>query len=557
MSSILNGASRLVAFSNDPWPTWTFVLQDGSSVVHEVFLAPGSGQVTLRWRRDATSGPCRLHVRLLLSGRDYHALHRENDAFRFEGEVQEGAVTWRAYPNCPPATAWGGAFTPDPVWYRNFLYSAERDRGLDYLEDLASPGILSWGLAAGMAELALRADTLPQTPPNELARAERARRAAQPPMHRAAGAYVARRAAGRTVIAGYPWFTDWGRDTFIALRGLLLATGQRDAARDILLAWAELVSKGMLPNRFPDGTGPAEYNSVDASLWFVVAVHDLLSSGAVASEAAARLRAASVVILQGYVAGARFGIAADTDGLLQANAPGLQLTWMDAKVGDWVVTPRAGKPVEVQALWINALAIAGSWDNGAQWAEMEQRARAAFLARFPDPATGGLYDVVDADGVPGTVDPRIRPNQIFAVGGLPHAILPADMARRVVELVEWRLLTPLGLRTLDPGDPGYRPRYVGGVVDRDGAYHQGTAWPWLLGPFVEAWLRVRGRTPAARAEARTRFLGPLHAHLGVAGLGHVSEVADGDPPHTPGGCPFQAWSLGEMLRIEALVEPAT
>ena len=223
---------------------------------------------------------------------------------------------------------------------------------------------------------------------------------------------------------------------------------------------------------------------------------------------------------------------------------------MDAKIGDWVVTPRAGKPVEVQALWINALRIAAAWPGGDAWAAAAARATTAFLERFPDPATGGLRDIVDGDPAECA---RIRPNQIFAAGGLPHPILPPDLARGVVDLVEARLLTPLGLRTLDPADPAYRPRFDGDMRSRDSAYHQGTVWPWLLGPFLEAWLRVRGDTDGAKAEARARILPALHEHLGQAGLGHVSEVADGDAPHTPGGCPFQAWSLGELLRMEAML----
>lgn len=538
-----DGVTRLVAFASEPWPAWTFALSDSGAVLHELACSAEGNQTVLRWCRSGV-GPCRLHVRLLLSGRGYHALHHENPAFRFEATHRDGAVTWRPYDGLPAITAWGGAYQEDPVWYRSFLYAAERDRGLDHIEDLASPGILSWDLAAGDAELMLRADTLPPTGGLDTERAQR-----QPVGQRAADAYLTARGDGLTVIAGYPWFTDWGRDTFIALRGLLLATGRRKAAQNVLLAWSGLVSEGMLPNRFPDGDGPAEYNAVDASLWFIVAVHDLLAGGAT-PDVTARLQAACTAILEGYAVGTRYGIGADTDGLLRAGAPGQQLTWMDAKVGEWVVTPRAGKPVEVQALWINALAICAAWDR--RWEAMEAAARAAFLDRFPSP-DGGLYDVVDVDGTAGTTDRRVRPNQIFAAGGLPYAVVPPGLARGIVDLMERRLLTPLGLRTLDPGDPEYRPHYRGDVLERDGAYHQGTAWPWLLGPVVQAWLHVRANTADAKAEARARFLPPLHAHLQTAGLGHVSEVVDGDPPHTPGGCPFQAWSLGELLRIEAML----
>lgn len=543
-----DGATRIVAFTHEPWPTWTYALPDGSTLVQEVFVA--AGQTNLRWTRNGL-GPARLHVRLLLSGRGYHALHHENPAFNFNGLHAPPALLFQPYPSLPPIAAWGGTWTADPVWYRRFLYTEERDRGLDDVEDLASPGLLAWDLAAP-ATLALRADTSPPADVAALANTERPRREALPPLHRAARQYKVTRPDGPTLIAGYPWFTDWGRDTFIALRGLLLTTGEAASAEAILLRWAAHVSEGMLPNRFPDGAAAPEYNAVDASLWFIVAVNDLPAPNA-------RLIDACTAILEGYAAGTRYGIAADSCGLLHAEAPGLQLTWMDAKVGHHVITPRAGKPVEVQALWINALRIAGAWPGGARWAALAGRAHASFLDRFPDRRTGGLRDLVDGDF--GNGDPsegsRIRPNQVFAVGGLPYNLLPPDLARSTVDLVERRLLTPIGLRTLDPADPAYQPRYHGDVWQRGSAYHQGTAWPWLLGPFVQAWLRTRkhGETAFIRMCGRRRFLTPLHHHITLFGLGHVAELADGDAPHTPGGCPFQAWSLGELLRIEAMLSP--
>lgn len=336
------------------------------------------------------------------------------------------------------------------------------------------------------------------------------------------------------------------------MRGLCLATGRHDLARSILLEWAGHVAQGMLPNLFPDGAREPEYNSVDASLWYVVAVHDYLAAAPQpAAPDLARLATAVTAILEGYSVGTRHGIGADADGLLRAGQPGLQLTWMDAKVGDWVVTPRLGKPVEIQALWINALRSGVRFDR--RWRGAADRAERAFARRFWNPATGGLHDVVDADLVAGRDDATVRPNQIFAVGGLPFPVLERRKAASVVALVEQALLTPLGLRSLAPTAPGYRAHYAGGVRERDGAYHQGTVWPWLMGPFVEAWLRTHGHTPLARAEARRRFLAPLQEHLATAGRGHISEVADAAAPHHPGGCPFQAWSLGEFLRLEALL----
>jgi predicted glycogen debranching enzyme len=254
-------------------------------------------------------------------------------------------------------------------------------------------------------------------------------------------------------------------------------------------------------------------------------------------------------ILTAYARGTRHGIRLDVDGLLAAGEPGVALTWMDVKIGDWVVTPRIGKPVEVEALWLNALAIGAATDE--RWREPLERGRRAFAERFWNAERGCLYDVIDVDHKSGASDGRVRPNQIFAVGGLPLALLEGERAARVVAVIEQHLLTSLGLRTLAPGDPDYHPRYAGDQTTRDTAYHQGTAWPWLLGPFVDAWLRVHGDTPATRAAARRRFLDPLILHLDQAGLGHISEIADAEPPFTPRGCPFQAWSVGEALRIAA------
>ena len=550
-----DGAGRIAAFRHEPWPIWTFALPDGTAVLQEILVTRDACETLLHWQRTGGTGPCRLIVRPLLSGRDYHALHRQNASFRFAAIVRGGNVVWRPYDTLPAITALtNGAYAEAPDWYRNFLYTAERDRGLDCIEDLAAPGSFTFDLAAEPARMVLRAgdDAWARAAPHadDLMAAERERRARLSPLARAAASYIVDRADGRTIIAGFPWFTDWGRDTFIAMRGLVLAPGHLDEAAAILLAWAGAVSEGMLPNRFPDSGSAPEYNAVDASLWFIIAVHDYLAAAGEDAPGLPALGSAVQAILAGYAAGTRFGIIADTDGLLRAGIPGVQLTWMDAKVGEHVISPRIGKPVEVQALWINALRIGTRWS--ARWAEIEARARASFAARFPNPQ-GGLFDVVDADHVAGRSASKLRPNQIFAVGGLPFPLLEGSAARGVVDLVEARLLTPLGLRSLDPADPDYQPHYRGGPAERDAAYHEGTVWPWLIGPFIEAWLRVRANTESAKAEACTRFIAPLRAHLETAGLGHVSEIADGDAPHTPGGCPFQAWSLGELMRAETLL----
>ena len=541
-----DGATHITGFQHEPWPEWVFTLPDGTLVRHSLFIARATAETVLQWHADR---PARLTARPLLSGRDYHALHHENPAFDFTTRPSGVALAWQPYADLPDVTARGNfTWADDPVWFRRFLYTAEQARGLDDQEDLASPGVFAWAPGASAA-LILRAGAPGDGAPEALAAAERTRRPDAP------GAYLAARPPGMTILAGFPWFTDWGRDTFIAMRGLLIGSGRLAEAAEILLAWSALVSEGMLPNRFPDGAGPPEYNAVDASLWFIIAVHELTAAGGTTAAQTAQLQWACLAILEAYQNGTRFGIAADPeDGLIRAGVPGVQLTWMDAKVGDWVVTPRIGKPVEVQALWINALTIAGFWPDGARWSARAARARDSLVALFPDIDTGGLIDVLDADGVRQARDRSVRPNQILAAGGLPFPVLPPGLAAGVVAVVERALLTPLGLRTLSPSDPAYRGRYGGPPLERDGAYHQGTAWPWLMGPFVAAWLTVRGGTAAAKAEARVRFLAPLQAHLAAAGLGHVSEVADGDAPHTPGGCPFQAWSLGEMIRIQAMLD---
>jgi predicted glycogen debranching enzyme len=562
-----DGQTRLTAFRAMPWPLWTWRLDDGTEVTQEVVVPHERPSVAVRWRLVSPAPGMRLIVRPLLSGRDSHALHYENASLQPAAEVKGDRVRWRPYSGLPTVLSQANAsYAHAPEWYRNFLLAEERNRGFEHRVDLWSPGELIWDLSSGDACWLLSAEGADgyaslgrgsaRTVANQLFEGELQRRDAFPSALDLAGdAYLVRRGKGKTIIAGYPWFTDWGRDTFIALRGLCLATGRLDDARAILLEWAGLVSEGMLPNRFVEGGDAPEFNSVDASLWYVIAVHEFLEAMAAGEKRLpvadrGRLATAVEAILTGYCKGTRYGIMADANGLLSAGVPGVQLTWMDAKVGDWVVTPRIGKPVEIQALWINALQ-AGSRFN-QRWGPLADRAIAVFRERFWNSA-GYLNDVVDVNGVGGAVDPSFRPNQLFAVGGLPFALLDGELARQVVDAAEARLWTPMGPRSLAPEEPGYIGVYAGGPRERDGAYHMGTVWPWLAGPFIEAWVRVRGDTLAARREARQRFFLPLLDGLLRSGLGHLAEIADGDPPHTPRGCPFQAWSMGELLRLDRLV----
>ena len=555
------GLDHVARFRPTPWPRWTFRWADGLAVEQEILVVHGPSPVTLlRWRLLGGKGiaAATLHVRPLLSGRDYHATHRENAGFDFTthlGAVDPGQVRWRPYPGVPATVAGGnGAYRHDPEWYRGFVYREEQARGLDATEDLATPGVFTWELTAGFAAvLTLAPDPVGSEVTTDLdavLRRETARRGVPGPAA-SAGAYLVENAGGPTLLAGYPWFTDWGRDTFISLRGLCLATGRLPEAGRILARWAGAVDGGMLPNRFPDGGAAApEFNSVDASLWFVVAAGEYLQARPDAPEADALGRAVAAILVAYAEGTGRFGIGMDpADGLLTAGLghPDVALTWMDARVDGRPVTPRAGKAVEIQALWLNALHLAGADEPDSPWRPLFERGWESFLRRFWMPDAGRLRDVADPD------DASFRPNMILAVGGLPLCLLPAAEAAELVAAVEGQLLTPLGLRTLAPDAPGYRPRYAGDPAARDSAYHQGTVWPWLLGPFVEAWVRVRGGTAEAKREARRRFLDPVWEHLHEAGLGHLPEVADGDPPHRPGGCPFQAWSLGEALRLDRVV----
>jgi predicted glycogen debranching enzyme len=557
------GFKRLIAFRSEPWPTWVYELPGGRRITHELFAPHESPMVVLRWWLDEPA-PCQLRVRPLLSGRDLHALHQENSAFRWQPSQQAGVVRWEPYPGLPGVLAFAsGSYAHAPLWYRRFFYQEEASRGFDATEDLASPGEFSFELARGPAVLMLAAHhdrpiNLPAGPvqqaANALRRNELQRRSAfASPLHRAGDQYLVRRGNGRSIIAGYPWFGDWGRDTFIAMRGLCLSTDRLEDARQILLAWAPHISGGMLPNRFPDNGGEPEYNSVDAALWFAIACFDYLDRAErlgqyVPLSTRQALLGGVDRILEGYACGTRHGIRLDEDGLLRSGEPGVQLTWMDARVDGREVTPRAGKPVEVQALWLNVLKRAGQERD--KWRVVFETGLRSFRRRFWCERTGCLFDVIDMEGRSGWDDATVRPNQVFAVGGLPLVLLESREARLVVDGLERTLWTPMGLRSLAPHESGYAARYTGGPSQRDAIYHQGTVWPWLAGPFVEAWVRVHGATDAVRAEARRRFVEPLLTHLRHAGLGHISEIADAEAPHMPRGCPFQAWSVGELLRLE-------
>lgn len=562
-----SGYIHCTSFASTPWPTWTFVYK-GKKFQREISCVRGRDVVIVRWTLlETTNDPPALRVRPMLTGRGYHALHHENGNLATESVIKQREVTWQPYASLPAVRAFhSGTYSHVPDWYRSVQFPLERERGLDFEEDWWSPGEFVFELERGKEQaLAFTSETVDRLDVADLIHAERVRRSqvqksAQDVdrlvsvLWQATDSFLVRRDAQYTVIAGYPWFTDWGRDTFISLPGLCLVTGRHEVAWQIIETFSSYVSEGMVPNRFPDMNESPEYNSIDASLWFVHAVDRYLTY----SDDATRVRAiawpAIKQILEGYRQGTRYGIHMDVDGLVAGGTPGVQLTWMDVKIGDRLVTPRHGKPVEIQALWFRALEVGARL--AAQFGEpgyavgcQKDKARGvkSFLSKFWYKDGQYLYDTIDG---PEGDDASIRPNQVFAIA-LCDDLLTGEQATQVLNLAKDHLLTPVGLRTLSPTDVRYRPQYEGGPPERDSAYHQGTVWPFLLGPFVTAWLKTFGQTDETRAEARS-FLDGIEAHLQEVCLGQVSEIFDGDPPHHARGCPAQAWSIAEPLR--ALVE---
>jgi predicted glycogen debranching enzyme len=352
----------------------------------------------------------------------------------------------------------------------------------------------------------------------------------------------------RTIIAGYHWFGDWGRDTMVSLEGLTLCTGRPQETRSILRTFARYIRDGLLPNLFPEGSRQALYHTVDATLWYFHALDRYLTATQ-DRDTLMQLYPTLKEVIRHHREGTMFNIGVDPkDGLLHAGAPGYQLTWMDAKVDEWVVTPRRGKPVEIQALWYNALCLMAEWaaqlgEPPAAWREMAEQAEASFHRRYWFAEGGYLYDVVDGEGGD---DPSLRPNQIFTLS-LRFPVLRAERWRAVVDIVGDKLLTPFGLRTLSPGHPDYKPTYAGDLRARDAAYHQGTVWPWLVGHYIDARLRVYHD----KADAR-RVLRAFADHLHDAGIGTISEIFDAEPPFKARGCIAQAWSVAEVLRAYLL-----
>jgi glycogen debranching enzyme len=503
------GFELLEEFRPEPCATWRYNL-GGALIEKQVYLLNGRQAIVIRYRadRDLT-----LRVRPFLANRDYHSLQHAGDWSDHTLQFHSSAT-----------------FIADAHWYYNVEYLMELDRGLDFREDLYSPGVFELVLKAGEWSpicASLKGDEATDAPA-----------AKREP-------FLVRRADGSpTIIAGYPWFTDWGRDTMISLPGLLIAAGRLEEARQIIEGFLAHRNQGVIPNRFPDSGETPEYNTVDATLWMFQAVRAWLAAGGDRAFLRDVFLPAAKDIVDWHRRGTWYGIHVDPEDHLLAAGP--QLTWMDAKVGDWIVTPRHGKPVEINALWHGALCLMAEWGDDSCRTEAEN-VRKSFRERFWNAERQCLYDVLTEDGPV----KQLRPNQIFAVS-LRNGLLEQDQQRAVVSIVERELLTPVGLRTLERSDPEYHARYQGGPRDRDGAYHQGTVWPWLLGPFVDAFLAAFGESAETLRHCRT-LLDRLEAESSRAGcLGSISEIYDGDEPRFPRGCPAQAWSVAEIARVKAV-----
>ncbi len=569
------GFAQLASFHLEGrMPVWTFAIGD-ALLEQRIWMAYGSNTTYVRYRLRHATASMELQLVPLCTYRDYHS--HTHGSWSLDVQAHERGCTVRAFED---ALAYRldidrGRFRADGDWYWRFQHRAESERGLDAEEHLFRPGHFEAMLEPGET-LHCSASCAPDP---ELAgplalyaylarndARTRAAPAGAPPWIRqlllAADDFLVARidasgsAPGTTVIAGYPWFSDWGRDTMIALPGLTVPAARLDDAAAVLRTFAQHLDQGMLPNRFPDQGEAAEYNTVDATLWYFHAIDAHLKAGG-DQVLLAELYPALQDIITRHRLGTRHGIGVDSqDGLLHAGEPGVQLTWMDAKVGDWVVTPRTGKAVEINALWHFAMCAMARWATalgdaaGARgYRESAAKIRDSFRSRFWSEELGHLHDVIDIPG--GGVDSSLRPNQIFAVSLGEDLLAPVE-ARAVVRRCAESLLTPVGLRSLAPDDPAYAAQYGGGPAERDARYHQGTVWSWLLGPFALAHWRVHG--DAVHALALLEASAP---HLAEACLGQVSEIFDADAPHAPRGCFAQAWGVAETLRAWHLLSAAS
>ena len=563
------GYRYLTAFSRDFFPSFTYEV-DGIVLQKTVAAIHGENTTVILYQVIEAPENFKLELRPFVAGRDYHSLAQANSSIRRESLFSDDIWSYQPYAHLPALYMLlpGTAFAANPDWYYSFEYLAEKQRGQDFQEDLFTPGVFTISLKTGdQLGIIVSTDNPSGLDAENLVADEKARRKSlcstlpvadelTRALTLAADQFVVRRGDDlKTIIAGYHWFTDWGRDTMIALPGLTLITGRYADAKKILQAFAENIDQGMLPNRFPDAGEKPEYNTVDASLWFFVAAYKYYLYTRDQSFLKEILLPVMAEMLDWHQRGTRYGIHMESDGLLVAGEPGVQLTWMDAKIADWVVTPRSGKAVEINALWYNAVAIyarllhtVGRQEEAKTYQTLAKKISKRFVQVFWNPEGGYLFDGVDGE----QRDDAIRPNQILALS-LPFALLGRTRARQVLKTVEDHLLTPVGLRSLSPQDPAFHPTYQGNSYQRDSAYHQGTVWAWLLGPYLTALVRVRGKTGRKQG---LKLVQAVQSHLSESGIGQISEIFDGDAPHAPRGCIAQAWSVAEIARayVEDLLD---
>jgi predicted glycogen debranching enzyme len=540
----------------DLWDTarWEYDVE-GVRIVKELQLLWMKNVAAVRYTVEPPRGRrVELSLHPFVSLRDFHHSRRAGD-IRFEVNRGGDGRSVRVGYATLSTNLWSdvGRFVEEPDWWYSHRYAIETDRGLDDTEDLFAPGRFVLEASGGVPAITIWIALEPGSYEWD-AELGRRREATQPSiaavatptqkrLARAADDFIVYRKSpdgsdGTSVLAGYPWFADWGRDSFISLPGLLLATKRFAQAKQVLSVFASYVSQGMIPNHFDDYNSEPHYNTVDASLWFVHAAHEYLRLSGDRETYDRVLRSACSAIIDGYRNGTRYGIRMDPkDGLIAQGDQHTQLTWMDAKCGGVAFTPRQGKPVEINALWYNALRLMK--EDALAERVLEHFGRTFWISPFR-----GLCDVVDG----ARRDASLRPNQIFAVS-LTHSPLTEDQQHAVVEVVRRELLTPYGLRTLATSDSNYRGRYCGAQPSRDAAYHNGAIWPWLIGGFLDAYLKVNHRIPQAVEQAR-QWLRPLVQHMeSDACIGQISEIFEADPPHRPVGCPAQAWSVAEVLRL--------
>lgn len=559
------GHIHLERFDRDPLPTWVYQIED-VLVIKTLCMIYGQNSTLVTYKVLANRADLELRVRPYYLFRDFHGNMYENPGFTDEGVVvTEHGFTFQPFANAPAlAVAWDrGTFVRSPGWCRKIYLTEEANRGLNPCEDDYTLGYLTLAPATGSVSLLFSDQPIGSFNPVDLRKREEIRleavasamRSDDPFLRRlllAADQFiVARRSTGgKTVLAGYPWFSDWGRDTLIALPGLTLVTGRFDDARSILSTFARSIRDGLVPNCFADQGTEALYNSVDASLWLFQAVYKFIEYTDDYAFVREHLYRPLLSIVEAFQNGTRYGIQADPDdGLVTAGEKGLQLTWMDAKVDDWVITPRHGKAVEINALWYNALKVLELLQDkfghpSQETNALARKVKASFRRRFWWEEAGHLFDCLGIDGMP---DRSFRPNQIFAVS-LPFPLLDPPQEKKIVSQVFERLYTSYGLRSLAPDDPQFIGRYEGNRMKRDSAYHQGTVWAFLIGPFISAFLKVHQNSMEAQLRA-SHMIEPFKIHLEQEGcLGSVAEVFDGNPPHSCGGCFAQAWSVAELLR---------